>query len=102
MHYVVLLMILSDCFCYILLLHILFPLLTTLRTQEPADEYCIGHVKDFEGKKLTSIDKEGVKLGDEDEKSLKSLEKHYKQEYTPLTDYLKGLYKNKVCICSAC
>jgi hypothetical protein len=39
-----------------------------------------------------------VKLGDEDEKSLKSLEKHYKQEYTPLTDYLKGLYKNKVCV----
>jgi Hsp90 protein len=66
--------------------------------QEPADEYCIGHVKDFEGKKLSSIDKEGVKLGDEDEKSLKSLEKHYKQEYTPLTDYLKGLYKNKVCV----
>jgi len=35
---------------------------------EPIDEYCIQNIPDYEGKKMQSITKEGLKFGDEDEK----------------------------------
>merc|ERR1719327_2349516 len=34
---------------------------------DPIDEYAIQHVTEFDGKKLQSVTKEGLKFGDEDE-----------------------------------
>lgn len=72
---------------------------------DPTDEYCMQHASEFEGKKIVAASKEGVKHGDEDAKRVKALEKHYKAEYKPLTDYLKGLYTSKVSkvrVCDSC
>ena len=63
---------------------------------DPIDEYAMQHVTEFEGKKLQSITKEGVKFGDEDEKTLKAKEGAYKEMYKPLIDYLKKLYGDKI------
>eukprot|EP00624_Nannochloropsis_granulata_P006052 evm.model.NODE_44024_length_24327_cov_35.874256.2 len=60
------------------------------------DEYCIQQVPEFEGKKLQSISKEGLKFGDEDEKTVKSREKHYKEVFAPLVNFLKTLFTGKV------
>lgn len=63
---------------------------------DPVDEYFIQHVSEFEGKKLVSASKEGLKFGDEDEKLIQRREEAYKKKYTPLTDFLKDLYGKKV------
>jgi len=62
---------------------------------DPLDEYVTQHLSDFDGKKLTAITKEGVKLGDEGEDDEKRM-KLYKEKFTPLTKFLKGLYGSKV------
>jgi len=63
---------------------------------DPIDEYAMQHVTEFEGKKLQSITKEGVKFGDEDEKTLNARNGAYKEMYKPLIDYLKKLYGDKI------
>jgi len=60
------------------------------------DEYCIQQIPEFEGKKLQSISKEGLKFGDEDEKTVKSREKYYKEAFASLVEYLKTLFKGKI------
>merc|ERR1711907_276468 len=50
---------------------------------DPIDEYCVQQLKEFEGKKLKSVTKEGLDLEDEDEK--KTLEEQ-KAEYEALRD----------------
>jgi len=59
---------------------------------DPVDEYMIQQIRDYEGKKFSSISSENVKIGDEDEDLAKRREKAYKKMYKPLTKYLKKLY----------
>lgn len=40
--------------------------------------------------------KEGLTFGDEDAGEVKRREKHYKEAYKPLTDYLKDALKGKI------
>merc|ERR1739848_794235 len=56
---------------------------------DPIDEYTVQHVTEYDGKKLQSVTKEGLKFGDEDEKLVKAREAAYKEKYKPLVDYLK-------------
>merc|ERR1711871_1273220 len=55
---------------------------------DPIDEYAIQNLTEFDGKKLSSITKENVKFGDEEEVD-KKREKLYKTNFKPLIDFLK-------------
>merc|ERR1712078_643930 len=63
---------------------------------DPIDEYAIQHVTEFDGKKLQSVTKEGLKFGDEDQALEAKRTKLYKETFKPLTDYLKELYGDAV------
>merc|ERR1711935_732955 len=60
---------------------------------DPIDEYCVQQLKEFEGKKLKSVTKEGLDLEDEDEK--KALEEQ-KAEYEGLCKLIKEVLADKV------
>merc|ERR1712146_851597 len=59
----------------------------------PIDEYAVQKLKEYEGKKLICATKEGLDLGDEDEK--KKLEE-LKAEFEPLTKLMKEVLGDKV------
>jgi molecular chaperone HtpG len=60
---------------------------------DPIDEYCVQQLKEFEGKKLKSVTKEGLELEDEDEK--KTLEEQ-KAEFEGLCKLIKEVLADKV------
>jgi len=60
------------------------------------DEYYLGNVREFNGKKFRDITKEGVKFSDEDENMAKRRAKVYQDKYKPLTKFLKKLYGSDV------
>lgn len=51
---------------------------------------------DFDGHKLQSLTKEGLKFGDEDEDTQKKRIKAYKQTFKPLTKFMKDLFAGKI------
>ena len=59
---------------------------------DPIDEYAIQHIPEFEGKRLMSISKEGLKFGDEDPDLSERRLKAYEKKFEPLTDFLNELY----------
>mmetsp|Transcript_9203 Transcript_9203/g.6964 ORF Transcript_9203/g.6964 Transcript_9203/m.6964 type:complete len:791 (-) Transcript_9203:142-2514(-) len=63
---------------------------------DPIDEYAVQNLGDFDGHKLQSLTKEGLKFGDEDEDTLKKRIKAYRETFKPLTKYLKELLAGKV------
>ena len=63
---------------------------------ESVDEYTFQHLGEFDGHKLQSLTKEGLKFGDEDEETMKKRAKMYKENFKPLTKYLKELFLGKV------
>jgi len=63
---------------------------------EPIDEYCFQHLADFDGYKLQAVTKEGLKYNDEDESVVKKRTKAYRENFKPLTKYLKELFSGKV------
>jgi len=63
---------------------------------EPVDEYCFQHLADFDGYKLQSVTKEGLKYADEDEDVIKKRTKSYKETFKPLIKYMKELLSGKV------
>merc|ERR1711957_1165397 len=77
------------------------PFLETLREKglevlymvDPVDEYAVQQLKEFDGKKLKSVTKEGLDIEDEDEK--KKLEE-MKAEFEPLTKLMKEVLGDKV------
>merc|ERR1712100_256925 len=77
------------------------PFLETLRKKglevlylvDPVDEYAVQQLKEFDGKKLKSVTKEGLDIEDEDEK--KKLEE-LKAEFEPLTKLMKEVLGDKV------
>lgn len=63
---------------------------------DPIDEYAIQNLGDYDGHKLQSLTKEGLKFGDEDEDTLKKRIKAYRENFKPLTKFLKELLAGKV------
>lgn len=63
---------------------------------DPVDEYAAQHLADYDGHRLMSLTKEGLRFGDEDEEVSKKRVKLYKETYKGLTKYLKELFGNKV------
>merc|ERR1712127_272650 len=60
---------------------------------DPIDEYAVQQLKEFDGKKLKSVTKEGLDIDDDDEK--KKLEE-LKAEFEPLTKLMKEVLGDKV------
>merc|ERR1712023_112547 len=67
--------------------------LEVLYMVDPIDEYSVQQLKEFDGKKLKSVTKEGLDIADEDEK--KKLEE-LKAEFEPLTKLMKEVLGDKV------
>uniref|UniRef100_K3WJT2 Histidine kinase/HSP90-like ATPase domain-containing protein n=1 Tax=Globisporangium ultimum (strain ATCC 200006 / CBS 805.95 / DAOM BR144) TaxID=431595 RepID=K3WJT2_GLOUD len=70
--------------------------LEVLYLVDTLDEYTVQHMPEFESKKFTSISKEGIKFGDEDEKLVQKRDKLYAEKFQTLTDGLKKLYADKI------
>merc|ERR1719310_2075920 len=60
---------------------------------DPVDEYAVQQLKEFDGKKLKSVTKEGLELDDEEEK--KTLEEQ-KAEFEGLCKLIKEVLGDKV------
>merc|ERR1712144_62672 len=60
---------------------------------DPIDEYCVQQLKEYDGKKLKSVAKEGLDLDTEDEK--KKTEE-MKAEFEPLCKLIKEVLGDKV------
>merc|ERR1712048_800412 len=60
---------------------------------DPIDEYCVQQLKEYDGKKLKAVTKEGLELEDEDEK--KKLEEQ-KAAYEGLSKLIKEVLGDKV------
>merc|ERR1711871_224083 len=69
--------------------------LEVLFLTDPIDEYAIQNLTEFDGKKLQSVTKEGLKFGDEEEVDKKRTEL-YKEQFKPLTKWMKELYGENV------
>lgn len=63
---------------------------------DPLDEYVVQNLGDYDGSKLQSMTKEGLKFGDEDEDTQKKRIKAYRDAFKPLSKYLKDLLSGKV------
>merc|ERR1712070_234853 len=63
---------------------------------DPIDEYVMQHLADYDGHKLQSLTKEGVKFGDEDEDMAKKRAKVYKETFKPLTKFFKDTLGSKI------
>jgi len=63
---------------------------------DPMDEYAVQNLGDYDGHRLQSLTKEGLKFGDEDEDTIKKRIKAYRENFKPLTKYLKELLAGKV------
>merc|ERR1739848_501509 len=61
---------------------------------EPIDEYCVQQLREFDGKKLVSVTKEGLELP-EDEEEKKKFEES-KTKFAPLCDVMKNILDKKV------
>lgn len=61
---------------------------------EPIDEYCIQQLKEFDGKTLVSVTKEGLELP-EDEEEKKKMEED-KAKYENLCKLMKEILDKKV------
>jgi len=60
---------------------------------DPVDEYMLGSLLDFDGKKFKSIQQEGIKFPDEDVDLGKRRQKVYKEKFKPLIKYFKDTLK---------
>jgi heat shock protein beta len=56
----------------------------------------VQNLGDFDGSKLQALTKEGLKFGDEDAEVLKKRIKAYRENFKPVTKYLKDLLAGKV------
>uniref|UniRef100_A0AAX7TDT3 Histidine kinase/HSP90-like ATPase domain-containing protein n=1 Tax=Astatotilapia calliptera TaxID=8154 RepID=A0AAX7TDT3_ASTCA len=61
---------------------------------EPIDEYCVQQLKEFEGKNLVSVTKEGLELPEDEEEKKKQEEK--KSQFENLCKIMKDILEKKV------
>ncbi|KAK1889134.1 Heat shock protein HSP 90-alpha [Dissostichus eleginoides] len=61
---------------------------------EPIDEYCVQQLKEFDGKNLVSVTKEGLELPEDDEEKKKQEEKN--AQYESLCKIMKDILEKKV------
>jgi molecular chaperone HtpG len=61
---------------------------------EPIDEYCVQQLKEFEGKKLVSVTKEGLELPEDDEEKKKR--EQDKEKFETLCKVMKDILDKKV------
>uniref|UniRef100_A0A8C3A8R6 Heat shock protein 90, alpha (cytosolic), class A member 1, tandem duplicate 1 n=1 Tax=Cyclopterus lumpus TaxID=8103 RepID=A0A8C3A8R6_CYCLU len=61
---------------------------------EPIDEYCVQQLKEFEGKNLVSVTKEGLELPEDEEEKKKAEEK--KTQFENLCKIMKDILEKKV------
>jgi len=61
---------------------------------EPIDEYCVQQLKEYEGKKLVSVTKEGLELPEDDEEKKKR--EQDKEKYEQLCKLMKDILDKKV------
>jgi len=61
---------------------------------EPIDEYCVQQLKEFEGKKLVSVTKEGLELPEDEEEKKK--QEQDKEKYETLCKVMKDILDKKV------
>ena len=61
---------------------------------DPIDEYCVQQLKEFDGKTLVCVTKEGLNF-DENEETKKDWQ-HYVELFKPLTDKIKSILGDKV------
>ncbi|XP_077442938.1 heat shock protein 90, alpha (cytosolic), class A member 1, tandem duplicate 2 [Stigmatopora argus] len=61
---------------------------------EPIDEYCVQQLKDFEGKNLVSVTKEGLELPEDEDEKKKQEEK--KAQFENLCKIMKDILEKKV------
>jgi len=59
---------------------------------EPADEYMIGHLREYDGKKFSTITHENIEFGDEDEDLKKRRAEAYKDKFGPLVKFMNKFY----------
>merc|ERR1712078_672992 len=69
--------------------------LEVLLLVDPIDEYAIQNLTEFDGKKLQSVTKEGMTFGDEEDVDKKRNDL-YKEQFKPLTKWLKELFSDGV------
>jgi len=63
---------------------------------DPIDEISLQNLTEFDGFKLQSVTKEGLKFGDEDEYATSKRMELYEEKFEPLTTWMKDLYGSKV------
>lgn len=64
---------------------------------EPADEYMIQHLQEFDGKRFSTISKEGISLeSDEEKDEAERRHKVYTEKFKGLTKFLNKFYGTKV------
>jgi len=61
---------------------------------EPIDEYCVQQLKEYDGKKLVCLSKEGVEFPESDDE--KEKKKHTKESFEPLCKLMLDVLKDKV------
>jgi len=61
---------------------------------EPIDEYCVQQLKEYDGKKLISVTKEGLELPEDDEEKKKR--EQDKEKFEPLCKVMKDILDKKV------
>jgi len=59
---------------------------------EPADEYMISHMREFDGKKLTTITHEGIEFDDDDADLTKRRSAAYQDKYGALVKFMNKFY----------
>merc|ERR1711970_786761 len=62
---------------------------------EPIDEYCVQRLREYDGKTLVSVTKEGLELPDDDEEEKKKFEEA-KTKFEPLCKLMKEILDKKV------
>merc|ERR1712066_1078471 len=62
---------------------------------EPIDEYCVQQLREYDGKTLVSVTKEGLELPEDDEEGKKKFEEA-KEKFEPLCKVMKEILDKKV------
>merc|ERR1712032_272048 len=70
--------------------------LEVLFLTEPIDEYAVQNLTEFDGKRLMSVTKEGLKFGGDEDVLDGKREKLYKEKFDGLTTFLKETYDKSV------